>query len=83
MAEVVIYTKKVCPYCVAAKNLFHAKGVAYKEISVEGNEATYAELKQKTGHMTVPQIFINDKFMGGYSDISKLDDEGQLDALLK
>lgn len=83
MSKVLIYTKSFCPYCDRAKALFKRKGANYEEISVEGNEKLYSELKQKTGLMTVPQIFINDELIGGYSDLSALDQQGLLDAKLK
>ena len=83
MAEILIYSKKVCPYCVAAKNLLSGKGAEFKEIMVDEDPDLYAELRKKTGMMTVPQIFINGELVGGYSELSKLDEEGKLDPLLK
>lgn len=83
MPKVIIYTKSHCPYCVAAKNLFSGKGVAFEEIYLEDKPEEYAALKERTGHMTVPQIFINDQFLGGYTDIAALDQSGELDQLLK
>lgn len=82
MAHVVIYSKSYCPYCDRAKALFKNKGVSYKEISVENDPSLYEELKKKTGMMTVPQIFIDDKLIGGYTDLAALDKKGQLDPLL-
>ena len=83
MAKIQIYTKSYCPYCDRAKSLFKQKGVSYEEISVEGNDELYTQLKQKTGMMTVPQIFINDELIGGYTDLAALDQKGLLDAKLK
>lgn len=83
MAKIQIYSKSFCPYCDRAKALFKQKGVSYEEISVEENPNLYAELKQKTGLMTVPQIFINDELIGGYTDLAALDQKGLLDAKLK
>ncbi len=82
MSKVLIYTKSYCPYCDRAKALLQRKGASYEEISVEGNEKIYTELKQKTGLMTVPQIFINDELIGGYTDLAALDQKGLLDAKL-
>jgi glutaredoxin 3 len=82
MADVLIYSKKVCPYCVAAKNLLSGKGVTFKEIMVDNDPELYATLKAKTGMMTVPQIFINDKLVGGFNELSALDKSGELDKLL-
>ncbi len=82
MSKVLIYTKSYCPYCDRAKALLKRKGASYEEISVEGDEKIYTELKQKTGLMTVPQIFINDELIGGYTDLAALDQKGLLDAKL-
>lgn len=82
MAEVKIYTKKVCPYCVAAKNLFQKKNVPFQEYDVEKHEGLYEKLKSETGMRTVPQIFIDGKLIGGYTELSQLDNQGQLDVLL-
>ena len=80
-ARIVIYTKSLCPYCVRAKNLLKNKGLSFEEVSVEENEALYAELKAKTGHQTVPQIFIDEKMIGGFTDLDRLNQTGQLDIL--
>ena len=82
MQSVVIYTTKVCPYCVRAKALFQKKGVAYREIDVSIDDETRSWLVQATGQRTVPQIFINDKPVGGFDDVAALDRKGELDGLL-
>ena len=70
MAEVTIYSTTVCPYCVRAKQLLERKGVVYKEINLS-NEApeVRTELMQRTNHRTVPQIFINEQFIGGFDQL--------------
>ena len=83
MAKVVIYSKVRCPYCVAAKNLLGSKGVAFEEIMMDNKPEEYAALKARTGMMTVPQIFINDQLVGGYDELSALNEQGKLDPLLK
>ena len=82
-AKVVIYSKTYCPYCDRAKALIKGKGLSYEEISVDEDPALYAKLKADTGMMTVPQIFINDKLVGGFSELSALDKQGELDNMLK
>ena len=82
MASVVIYTRQFCGYCSAAKKLLETKGVTYQE-----HDATYApELRQemiaRAGRNTFPQIFINDRHVGGCDDLHALDRAGELDALL-
>ncbi|MFM8314670.1 MAG: glutaredoxin domain-containing protein [Deltaproteobacteria bacterium] len=72
--RIVIYSKVPCPYCTAAKQFFNGKGVPFTEIDLTGNFEEMAKLKKKTGHMTFPQIFINDQFIGGFDDLmSKVD----------
>ncbi len=82
MAKVLIYTKSSCPYCVRAKDLLKRKGAAFDEIYLDDHPEQYAELKKKTGMMTVPQIFINDQLVGGFSELSALENAGKLDPLL-
>lgn len=82
MAKVVIYTKSYCPYCVRAKDLLTRKGVQFEEIYLDDRPEEYATLKQKTGMMTVPQIFINDQLVGGYTDLAALEQANKLDAML-
>jgi glutaredoxin 3 len=83
MAQVVIYTKSYCPFCVKVKGLFEEKGVSFTEIDVETNDQTRAEMVEKSGgRMTVPQVFINGHHIGGCDDTYELDDSGELDELL-
>jgi glutaredoxin 3 len=83
MPKVVIYTKSHCPYCVAAKNLLQSKNVQFEEIYLDDRPEEYATLKARTGLMTVPQIFIGEQLIGGFTDLSKLDQDQKLDAMLK
>lgn len=64
---VIIYTIPTCSYCIKAKLLLDKKSIPYKEIIV--NDPIKRQLIKKTGQKTVPQIFINDKFIGGYTDL--------------
>ncbi|WP_242360194.1 glutaredoxin 3 [Anaeromyxobacter sp. SG17] len=81
--QVTVYTKRNCPYCVRAKALLSSKGVAYEEVSVEGDDALRAWLVEKSGQMTVPQVFVGARSLGGFSDLDALDREGRLDPLLR
>ena len=83
MASVQIYTKRVCPYCTSAKVLLKKKGVAYEEIDVENDEEKRAWLVETTGQRTVPQIFVDGRPLGGFSDVDALDKQGKLDAILR
>ncbi len=82
MAEVKIYTKTTCPYCVQVKNFFQSKGVKFEEIDLQGKPEELSALKERTGLRTVPQVFINGTLIGGCDDTLALDQKGELDALL-
>jgi glutaredoxin 3 len=77
-----VYSKSNCPYCVLAKNLLSEKGVSFQEINLDGKDRELKELKERTGLRTVPQIFIDDKLIGGYQDLAALDVKGELDEIL-
>lgn len=83
MAKVVIYSKDHCPYCVRAKSLLKSKGVAFEEHNIENKPEEMKALMERTGLRTVPQIFIDDKLIGGFDDMNALDKDGKLDPLLK
>ncbi len=83
MAEVVIYTSPMCGYCYRAKKLLERKGVAFTEIDVESDPARRQEMIARAGgRYTVPQIFINNRHVGGCDDLYDLDSAGKLDGLL-
>lgn len=84
MADIVLYTKDYCPYCVKAKMLLKRKGHAnFKEIDITHDEALQQEMLSKSGgRKTVPQIFINGTHVGGSDDLHALDAQGKLDPLL-
>ena len=82
-AEVKVYSTTFCPYCVRTKQLLERKGVAYTEINLDKEEPEVRlELTKKTNHRTVPQIFINDQFIGGFDQLYALEKEGKLNDLL-
>lgn len=81
-APVTIYSTRVCPYCVRAKHLLDGKHVAYTEILVDEDPEKRAEMMQKSGRRTVPQIFVGERYVGGFDDLYILDRTGGLDPLL-
>jgi glutaredoxin 3 len=83
MAKVKVYTTEYCPYCTRAKSLLKSKGIDFEEINLEGKYDELTKLKEKTGWRTVPQIFINEKLIGGYTELAALNNQGKLDELLK
>lgn len=83
MAKVVMYTSAVCPYCINAERLLKHKGVTeIEKIRVDLQPELRAEMMEKTGRRTVPQIFIGDQHVGGFDDLHALDVQGGLDPLL-
>jgi len=83
MPKIEVYSTAVCPYCVAAKNLLKAKGLAWDEVRVDADPAQLqAMLARSGGRRTVPQIFVNDQHVGGYDDLVAADRSGRLAELL-
>jgi glutaredoxin 3 len=81
--EVVVYTTMFCPYCQRAKALLARKGVAFKEVAVDGDpEARKTMVAKASGARTVPQIFIGDQHVGGSDELYALEADGRLDGLL-
>jgi len=83
MVNIDMYTSRSCPYCIRAKSLLKSKGVSFNELEVDGNPELIAEsVKRSDGMRTVPQIFIENYHVGGYDDLSSLDQNGKLNSLL-
>lgn len=83
MAEVVMYSKPGCPYCLRAGMLLKSKGVDYQEIVASKDPEKKAEMVQRSGgRTTFPQIFIDGRHIGGCDDLVALDNRGGLDPLL-
>ena len=83
MKKVVIYTGPMCNYCSAAKHLLNKKKINYEEIDIGYDDKKREEmLKKSNGAKTIPQIFIEEKHIGGYTELRSLEKEGKLDSLL-
>ena len=83
MAKVLMYSTGVCPFCVMAERLLRAKGVQeIEKIRVDLEPARRAEMVERTGRRTVPQIYVGERHVGGYDDLAALDRAGGLDPLL-
>jgi len=78
MLKVTLYSTNTCPYCDRAKALLKSRGLSYDEVSLQDDPEGLQHLIQKTGQRTVPQIFINDIFIGGFTDLLALDREKAL-----
>jgi glutaredoxin 3 len=79
MARIRIYSTRWCGYCVRAKTLFENKGIEYEEISLDDDPAFRQKLFDLTGGWTVPQIVIDGRPIGGYTELWRLDRDGRLD----
>ena len=78
-----MYTTGSCPYCKMAENLLRSKGIQeIQKIRVDLDPDQRAKMMEKTGRRTVPQIYIGERYVGGYDDLSQLDRKGELTALL-
>lgn len=83
MAQVTIYTKPYCPYCVRAVSLLEKKGVPFTEIEAAFDPDKRREMIQRAnGRATFPQIFVGDEHIGGCDDMMALERAGKLDPLL-
>ena len=79
-----MYSTGVCPFCLMAERLLISKGVtAIEKIRVDLEPAKRAEMMERTGRRTVPQIYIGDTHVGGYEELASLDRAGKLEALLR
>ena len=82
MARVEMYTTTWCGYCVRAKHLLESKGVEYEEINLDDDPGFRQKLLDLTGAWTVPQILVDGRPIGGYTELWRLDKSGQLDQQL-
>ena len=82
MAKVTIYTTALCPFCYRAKRLLNDKGVDFEEIDVTFSPGKRAEMTEKSGSQTVPQVFAGDRHIGDCDELYALDAAGRLDDLL-
>jgi glutaredoxin 3 len=79
MARIRVYSTRWCGYCVRAKALLESKGIEYEEISLDSDPAFRRKLFDLTGAWTVPQILIDGRPIGGYTELWRLDRDGRLD----
>jgi len=80
--QIEMYTTSWCPYCTRARHLLERKGARFEEISIEEYPERRAEMIQRSGRRTVPQIFIDGQPIGGSDELAALEEAGALDQLL-
>tara|TARA_Y100001949_G_C15933856_1_gene306902 strand:- start:804 stop:1058 length:255 start_codon:yes stop_codon:yes gene_type:complete len=83
MKKVIIYSTRICPFCVRAKNFFDKKEIPYENIMVDQNPEQLQIMMEKTKRQSVPQIFIGDYHVGGFDELVEHDMDGKLEELLK
>ena len=82
MSKVTVDTTDPCSFCVRVKALLKSRGVEFDEINLAKDPAGRVELARRTGMMSFPQVLVGDRLIGGYSEVQKAADEGELDELL-
>ncbi|WP_028451666.1 glutaredoxin 3 [Chitinilyticum aquatile] len=78
MPTITLYSTRTCPYCVQAENLLARKGLSVSKILVDSDQAEFANMVERSGRRSVPQIFIGERHVGGFSDLLALDLSGEL-----
>ena len=79
---VTVYTKPSCPFCVKAKQLLESEGISFTEINLQEHPSEVQPLIERTNYRKVPQIFINDEFIGGFSELQSLKNSGTLNEMV-
>ena len=82
MKKVVIYSTRICPYCVRAKNFFTKKDIPYEDIMIDQNPEKIKIMMERSKRQSVPQIFIGDYHVGGCDELMQLERQGKLDEYL-
>ncbi|MDE2235715.1 MAG: glutaredoxin 3 [Gammaproteobacteria bacterium] len=83
MKPVIIYSTRICGYCMRAKAVLQSKHLKYTEYLVDLDPSRRQEMEQKSGRRSVPQIFIGDNHVGGYEELHALEITGTLDKMLE
>ena len=81
-SPVKMYTTRFCPYCIAARRLLEQLGIDFEDVAVDGNTELRGELIRASGQRTVPQIWVGEQHIGGYSELAALHQQGNLLPLL-
>ena len=82
MTEVVLYGTRLCPFCTAARRLLTARGLTFQDVPVDNDPELRASVMARSSRNTVPQIWIGDRHVGGYTELRALEDNGELDGLV-
>ena len=82
MSQVVLYGTRFCPFCTAARRLLTAKGINYQDIPLDDDASLRAEIMERSARNTVPQIWVGDVHIGGYTDLRQFEVDGRLQQLV-
>jgi len=82
MTHVFMYTQTYCPFCDRAKQLLESKGIAWEEVNLDAEPARRAEMVERSGRTSVPQIWIADAHVGGCDELVELESRGRLDSMV-
>ena len=81
-SPVKMFTTRFCPYCVAARRLLKQLGIDFEDVAVDGDAELRREVTQVSGQRTVPQIWVGEQHVGGYTELAALHQQGGLLPLL-
>jgi glutaredoxin 3 len=79
---VTVYGNATCPFCGAARMLLTRKAIQFEDVDVSADPALLTEMQERSGHRTVPQIFVGETPIGGFDELCALDNSGELDRML-
>ena len=82
MSQVVLYGTRFCPFCTAARRLLTAKGINYQDIPLDDDASLRAEIMERSARNTVPQIWVGDVHIGGYTNLRQFEVDGRLQQLV-
>lgn len=81
-ANIIMYSTRYCPYCVAARNLLKSRELVFEDVSVDSDPELRRRMSERAGQRTVPQIWIGETHVGGFTELAALESQGKLDELL-
>lgn len=83
MTTITVYTRQLCGFCGAAKQLLTSQNYKYQEVSLDDEPELMEQVMQKSGQRTMPQIFVGDHSVGGFRELYKLINDDEFDSLVK
>lgn len=81
MPEITVYSRRICSYCTAAKQLLQSRGYEYREVNLDAHPELMADVMKRSGQRTVPQIFVGEKSVGGFTELREAMRSGTFEQL--